>query len=62
MMAALANVWNFQPERETVTRPWEPPASDWALMADVSSFRAGVPEALIHWRRARGEALPEPML
>jgi hypothetical protein len=39
-----------------------PPKEDWPLMGDVATVRAGVPEALILWRRARGEALPEPQL
>ena len=36
------------------------PKQDWPLMSDVASFRAGVPEALIAWRRARGEDAPLP--
>ncbi len=44
---------------ETVT--WEAPRKpDWALMSDVSTIRAGVPDALIRWRAARGETAPEP--
>ena len=37
-----------------------PPKHDWPLMGDVATCRAGVPEALIHWRAARGEAPPLP--
>ncbi|MEO1538002.1 MAG: hypothetical protein AAFR73_09750 [Pseudomonadota bacterium] len=37
-----------------------PPKPDWPLMCDVATVRAGVPEALIHWRRARGETPPLP--
>ncbi len=36
------------------------PKPDWPLMCDVASCRAGVPEALIRWRAARGEAAPMP--
>lgn len=44
-------------------RAWEPPHdTGWAMMSDVGSSRAGVPEALIQWRRARGEAQPAPMI
>lgn len=39
-----------------------PPKPTWPLMGDVASFRAGVPEALIQWRRARGEDDPAPQL
>jgi len=38
------------------------PKPDWPLMGDVATVRAGVPEALIFWRRARGESRPEPQL
>ena len=36
------------------------PKNDWPLMGDVATCRAGVPEALIQWRKARGEDAPEP--
>lgn len=45
------------------TETWllsEPSDSYWPLMGDVATVRAGVPEALIQWRKARGEAPPEP--
>ena len=29
-------------------------------MGDLTCLRAGVPEALILWRKARGETPPEP--
>ncbi|MEO0917303.1 MAG: hypothetical protein AAFY31_10030 [Pseudomonadota bacterium] len=45
---------------DTTTPPDAPSKPDWPLMGDVASFRAGVPEALIHWRRARGERAPSP--
>lgn len=32
--------------------------SDWPLIGDTQSFRADIPEALIRWRAARGEAPP----
>lgn len=45
----------------SVTTTFETPSKpDWALMSDVSTIRAGVPEALMRWRAARGEASPEP--
>lgn len=33
---------------------------DWPLMGDILSARGGVPEHLIRWRRAEGEADPDP--
>ncbi|MCV6592914.1 MAG: hypothetical protein OIF48_08190 [Silicimonas sp.] len=36
------------------------PKPDWPLMGDVATCRAGVPEALILWRKARGETPPQP--
>lgn len=51
----------YTPQEEV--RPWTPPSDlGWAMMSDVGSCRAGVPDALIQWRRARGETPPEPML
>ncbi|MEM7753120.1 MAG: hypothetical protein AAF230_06885 [Pseudomonadota bacterium] len=47
------------PTPATPTRE-APPKPDWPLMSDVSMIRAGVPEALIQWRRARGETPPQP--
>ncbi len=44
----------------TETRQDEAPKDDWPLMGDVASFRAGVPEAVIRWRAARGEDAPRP--
>lgn len=38
----------------------DPPKTDWPLMGDVTGVRAGVPDALIAWRRARAEAAPRP--
>lgn len=51
----------FLEEEATVSRP-SAPKTDWPLMGDVVTVRAGVPEALILWRRARGESLPDPDL
>ena len=39
-----------------------PPKRTWALMGDVATFRGGVPEHLIQWNRAKGEADPDPQL
>ena len=49
---------------EVRVRPLPPPRAktDWPLMCDVATCRAGVPEALIQWRKAKGEKPPEPML
>ena len=38
------------------------PKADWPLMGDVATIRAGVPETLIHWRKARGETPPKPQM
>ena len=45
--------------RDEPARP-AAPKDDWPLMGDLVTCRAGVPEALINWRKARGEALPVP--
>jgi len=47
------------PAEPTTSRP-QPAKLDWPLMGDVSTIRAGVPEALVQWRRARGETPPAP--
>lgn len=45
---------------ETKTQPSKPPKTHWPLMGDLVTFRADVPEALIHWRRDEGKPLPQP--
>lgn len=45
---------------DAVSAPTAPPKPDWPLMCDVATVRAGVPEALIHWRRAEGASAPHP--
>jgi|GEM_PF-6926276 hypothetical protein len=42
------------------TRPYEMSRCDWALMSDLQTVRMGVPESVLLWRRARGEADPDP--
>lgn len=56
---SVAALFSFRLE-ETRTRPVTAPVpkADWPLMCDVATCRAGVPEALILWRRARGEDPP----
>ena len=61
-MLTLTDVPLFWRAREAVSRSRDTPKADWPLMSDVGSFRAGVPEALIHWRRAKGEPPPKPMV
>ncbi len=39
--------------------PNREPKPDWPLMGDIATCRAGVPETLIYWRRARGEDPPQ---
>ncbi|MEL7149826.1 MAG: hypothetical protein AAGK71_03785 [Pseudomonadota bacterium] len=50
--------WSW-PTETTAPKP-QPAKPDWPLMCDVATVRAGVPEALVHWRRARGETPPMP--
>ncbi|MEM6387888.1 MAG: hypothetical protein AAF718_16805 [Pseudomonadota bacterium] len=57
-IAALSH-WVWPSAKATVTRE-APPKADWPLMCDVGMVRAGVPEALILWRKARGETAPLP--
>ena len=45
---------------ETAPTPPKPRSAGWPLMSDVATHRAGVPELLIQWRRARGEDDPDP--
>ena len=40
---------------EDTARPELPPKTSWPLMGDINSHRAGIPEHLIEWRRAKGE-------
>ena len=48
---------------QEIVQPWTPPSDiGWPMISDLGSFRAGVPETLIQWRRARGESRPDPML
>lgn len=58
MASLTAFGWLAEPV-ETATRETRE-KMDWALMSDVSTIRAGVPEALIRWREAEGETAPEP--
>ena len=37
--------------------PRPKPKADWPLMCDLMTVRADIPEALIRWRKARGEPL-----
>lgn len=60
MIAATAHTSILRDVSEQQTIPDQPPKTDWPLMGDVACFRAGVPEALIRWRAARGEQLPDP--
>ena len=62
--AGIAEVLVYSPpERAVETSVWTPyEPVGWALMSDVGSARAGVPEALIEWRRLRCEAPPKPMI
>ncbi len=53
-------VWNDETEATAPEQPQRRPG--WVLMGDIVSHRAGVAEHLIQWRRAMGEADPEPML
>jgi hypothetical protein len=53
---ALSPLWRD----ETEVRPERPRTADWPLMGDIVSARGGVPEHLIRWRRAEGEADPDP--
>ena len=48
------------PEEDTAAAPPKPRSQGWPLMSDIAAHRAGVPELLIHWRRARGEDDPDP--
>ncbi|MEM7717740.1 MAG: hypothetical protein AAF222_00925 [Pseudomonadota bacterium] len=57
---SILTLSTWLPPVETTAPTEGPPKPDWPLMGDVASFRAGVPEALIHWRRAKGEAVPRP--
>ena len=59
MTALTAQSLPLPAEREAERQP---PKPTWPLMGDVASFRAGVPEALIQWRRAQGEDDPAPQL
>ncbi len=52
----------FTFEDEVAVKGPRRPASGWVLMGDIATHRAGVSEHLIQWRRAMGEADPEPML
>ncbi|MGR3512822.1 MAG: hypothetical protein ACU0GG_08665 [Paracoccaceae bacterium] len=45
---------------DTPATPTPVEKPDWPLMGDVTTIRAGVPEALIQWRRVRGETAPLP--
>ena len=47
---------------ESEVKTSHPPKPTWVLMGDVASFRAGVPEHLIQWNRAKGEKDPDPQL
>ena len=58
MIAFAAFGWVGMPEPRAATD--SPRKPDWPLMSDVATVRAGVPEALIRWRAARGETAPEP--
>ena len=58
-MTTLAALTSDFVASETAPLP-DRPKQDWPLMCDLGSFRAGVPDALIAWRKARGEALPLP--
>lgn len=44
---------------DTTEKPRAPKA-DWPLMGDIVSARAGIPDHLIHWQRAKGEDDPSP--
>ena len=55
-MTAMSLRW---PDRDKTRKP-APPKADWPLMCDVATLRAGVPEALIHWRKAEGKSPPQP--
>lgn len=53
----------FWAEEADTTAPKPAPRKrGWVLMGDIVSHRAGVSDHLIQWRRAMGEADPEPML
>jgi len=58
---ALFRPWVFDVRTHTQTAPKAAPKDDWPLMGDVATFRADVPEMLIHWRKARGETPPVPL-
>ncbi len=58
MTSLTAFVWPIG--RPDATTAEAPPKLDWPLMSDVSTIRAGVPEVLVLWRRARGEPAPRP--
>ena len=59
MIAAFASTF-FQPTDTQSVPSGAPPKADWPLMSDTNTFRAGVPEALILWRRASDEHDPQP--
>ncbi|MDA8585700.1 hypothetical protein N9L47_05425 [Rhodobacteraceae bacterium] len=52
----------FNADAPARTSPTPKPKQDWPLMGDVASFRGDIPEALINWRKARGEAPPNPRI
>ncbi len=45
---------SFFAPREDI-RPEPSAKTTWALIGDINSHRAGIPEHLIEWRRAKGE-------
>lgn len=51
--------WLFDVQTSPRTAPASVPKNDWPLMGDVATFRGDFPEALIRWRKARGEPPPE---
>lgn len=52
--------WLVPDEAETPTAPRRPRAAAPPLIGDIVTARGGVPEHLVQWRRAEGEADPDP--